>query len=884
MSFFLTMAILSQNMRPLDSSRSIRDNTFVSAHRSGCDENLEKKLAECFRRHLTVVPEDLSPDIQRLELTGNEIRTLSDDSFKLYPFLRILMVNYNLLTSIEAGTFFPLKLLTVLNLSHNAKLTIPSSDLFRWSGELAVLYLSNSGMTSFPNNTIRRLPYLKQLNLDYNYISSVNMTLCPTEPLTEISLAGTKITNISSHSFILTCKVDVLVLSKLGIVQVNSDTIAALRVRQLSLDSTILTPELWNNTFSGIIRAEIQELVMKRVGLSRVPLYFFALLRGYRLTFLNLSNNGMNQFYPGMFTGLNHLQELNLELNGIRYLAPSYFDGLEHLRVLMLNSNRISNVSRLQGNWTMLNLQELDLSNNDLIEIDSLEFRGLNSLKSIDLSANDNFRFLTIESFSGLHNLETIKLSRTSLTALVYLHTPSLKCFVFEDWILKSGWRPFIIGRKTIFEHAVAIKHISLKDVSLSNGEILRPGINVSDSLSLFRGLSRLQTLDLSHNPLEKLPAGVFLSTISLENLYLNDCELTHVEQDAFKGLESLHILDLSNNILHQISFDTFIIYSQLRSFNISSNSLVSLPEGLFSNMSTLESLALANNQFQSLRRSILYPIQQTLSSINISGNPFECNCELTWLVKWLRGNVSVLNEDATTCSPYSFEAFRGQPLTKFNPGEKCGPRIALYCSIAVAVLGLAFIGVIAHHNRWMLRYKFFLIKLAVLGYKEIQDAREHDDFEYDVNVIFTEQDAEWAAEHLRPFLAESFPHFNRNVFGDGDLILGMHILDAVGYVVENSFKTIVLLSEASVHDNWFLIKFRTAMDFVNDSEIENVVVIFLEDIADADLPFLVRLYLNDRRPYIAWVRDKRGQGYFWNELAKDLEVNLRRNNFIPRE
>ena len=219
-----------------------------------------------------------------------------------------------------------------------------------------------------------------------------------------------------------------------------------------------------------------------------------------------------------------------------------------------------------------------------------------------------------------------------------------------------------------------------------------------------------------------------------------------------------------------------------------------------------------------------------------------------------------------------------------FHPDTECGPKIALYCAIGAAALSLSTLIVIAHHYRWVLRNKLFLLKLAICGFREIQDARGHQDFEYDVNVMFLEQDEQWARDHLLPFLEERFPDFNRHVFGEDDLMLGMHVLDAVIHAVEHSFKTIVLLSKASVRDNWFLIKFRIVIDFVNDSEVESVIVIFLEDIADADLPFLVRLYLSDRRPYIAWVPDERGRRYFWEELARDLQVNLRRNHLIPTD
>ena len=106
-----------------------------------------------------------------------------------------------------------------------------------------------------------------------------------------------------------------------------------------------------------------------------------------------------------------------------------------------------------------------------------------------------------------------------------------------------------------------------------------------------------------------------------------------------------------------------------------------------------------------------------------------------------------------------------------------------------------------------------------VIGYKEMRDARDHNDYEFDLNIIFYDADEEWVRQQLQPALEEQLPQFQRNVFGDQDLILGMHYLDAVDYVVSHSYKTLILLSRAAVHDRWFMLKLRTAMDHVSDTE-----------------------------------------------------------------
>ncbi|XP_054754049.2 toll-like receptor 4 [Lytechinus pictus] len=203
---------------------------------------------------------------------------------------------------------------------------------------------------------------------------------------------------------------------------------------------------------------------------------------------------------------------------------------------------------------------------------------------------------------------------------------------------------------------------------------------------------------------------------------------------------------------------------------------------------------------------------------------------------------------------------------------------------IPLAVVGVLVLVVVVFNNRWHLKYKIFLLKLAIFGYKEMQDARDHNDYEFDMNIMFYDDDEEWIRDHLRPALQEHLPQFQRNVFGDNDLVLGMHYLDAVDHAVTHSYKTIIVLSRAAVRDHWFVLKFRTAMDHVSDTLTEFVLVIFLEDIPDDEVPFLVRLYLSDGRPYINWTDDVRGHEYFWNELSKRLTINLMTNDNIPNE
>ena len=139
------------------------------------------------------------------------------------------------------------------------------------------------------------------------------------------------------------------------------------------------------------------------------------------------------------------------------------------------------------------------------------------------------------------------------------------------------------------------------------------------------------------------------------------------------------------------------------------------------------------------------------------------CNCEIDWLVKYF--GESLLHVEQTLCSSIcaTLEPLRGKPVTTFQYTKYCGLHVhlALWISAAAfAVFAISMTAIISYHYRWLLRYKIFLLKLAVLGYREIQDGQNRNKFDYDINIMFLESDTEWAINILRPGWIVDFQTF----------------------------------------------------------------------------------------------------------------------------
>ena len=436
-----------------------------------------------------------------------------------------------------------------------------------------------------------------------------------------------------------------------------------------------------------------------------------------------------------------------------------------------------------------------------------------------------------------------------------------------------------VLKKQGLFANSQSLEHIDMGSSKLQNLW------NHQKNMSIFRGLHELRTLYLKYNLLTQLNSEVFVDQSSLLVLDMRGCKLATIDPRAFVGLQNIETLRLQNNKLQILQDTLFSGMKHLKILQVDGNKLIFLGDNLFADTTSLHILILSNNLLEDLNYTTFSGMSNSgLASIDISNNPVICNCEMRWLPEWLVGPVIVLNENETICSSASLEPLREKPITLFKPKEQCAKNISLYFIISLLVIALCVAITIIYRNRWGLKYKLYLLKLATVGYREIQDARDHNDYEFDLNVMFVDGDKEWVRANLRPVLEERLPHLARNAFGDDDLIPGMYYLNAVLHLVENSYKTVMLLSRAAVRDDWFMMKFRVALDYANDVETENVLVIFLQDIPDEELPFLVSVYLNDGRPYLHWVEDGADPEDFWTELKDQLSVNLRRSHLIPHE
>ena len=559
---------------------------------------------------------------------------------------------------------------------------------------------------------------------------------------------------------------------------------------------------------------------------------------------MDLSSCKLEHLRPLVFSELNEISIFILDHNLIENIKPEHFEGMIHLTILKVSHNRLQSINPSGSAWNVT-FQELHLSHNLLVEVSEYAFHDLQNFKFLDLSHNSKLKSLRITSFSAVGNLEVLNISHTNLIKLS-LYAPLLESFICVGVLGYQGIEGlgiFVPGQT--FNHSLNLDYMDLSSTKLTWRELWNPERKVS----LFHGLSGLKILYLTNTSNRYFPSEAVENLTSLLELHLN--------QNNLKYLPSRLLANLK----------------QLKVFNIGENWLMSIEDDTFRYATSLETLVISSNMLDTLNKTTIWPIRSSLISIDLSDNNLRCDCRMKWLVKWLKGPVKVLQENQTTCWSSQWESMVDQPLLMFDV-KNCDINITVYCLIPVIIM-IAFVFVIAvHRYRWLLRYKIFQLNLVLRGRNDQEDI-ERLDFDYDLNIIFTQGDEEWVQEQLQPALEERLPEFNRKSVGDDDLPLGMHYLDAVHYMVQNSYKTILLLSRAAVRDNWFLLKFRTAMDHMNTAQLNSMLVIFVEHIPPEELPYVIRLYLGDNNPYLTWTADEIGREYFWIQLVDNITADI---------
>ena len=309
------------------------------------------------------------------------------------------------------------------------------------------------------------------------------------------------------------------------------------------------------------------------------------------LTLVDLSSNELVSVPDRAFASQRRLQELRLGGNKISELTEKTFSGLSRLQSLDLSHNFLERLDNRVFK-PLKSMKELNLESNRISEVEQRAFAGCSNLVSLNLGDNLLSK-VPKDAFFHLTHLAELKLAGNSLRVITDSSFPSLP---------------------------------SLALLSLAGNLIEK----IHD-----RGFTRVASvtrLDLHDNALYQVPTPALQAFSSLHSLSLGQNKFTVIQAGALGGLNKLKKLEIQGcPDLVEVSEDALAECLDLETLQISSNRrLVHLHPSSLGLLPSLRSLDLSNNALTNVSPS-LAP-WMALTSLDLSGNPWTCDCDSSFL------------------------------------------------------------------------------------------------------------------------------------------------------------------------------------------------------------------------------------------------------------
>lgn len=273
------------------------------------------------------------------------------------------------------------------------------------------------------------------------------------------------------------------------------------------------------------------------------------------------------------------LETINLSDNIIRKFNETTLKTFENLKKIVL---RNTNLTEFNLNWFayQTNINELDISENNLKKLENFELLNNQPLRELNLAGN------------RLHNTqEIIKNLR-----------PSLK---------KLNLSGNFIGQLnlTTLDRLTAIETINFANTNLS----------IANDINPFQRLKHISALDISNNNLETINVTLMTSTIeNLDELRAANCRLKNATDVIVKLYQLIKILDLSGNSIGQLHEKTLETYPFLKHLNLSNTNLTTFSNKTLQNQDKLHTLDLSWNRLNEIDVGM---ISRKLNVLNLQGN-----------------------------------------------------------------------------------------------------------------------------------------------------------------------------------------------------------------------------------------------------------------------
>ncbi|XP_056321960.1 toll-like receptor 8 [Danio aesculapii] len=813
-----------------------------------------KRLTLSFN-NLTQVPIGLPVSLERLELGSNSLTYIGEHDFRGLSNLTVLKIQGNCPrchtapypcipcknTSIEIHpqAFSDLRNLHILHLAGNSIKSI-NPAWFANLSKLQELFLSFNllfNAITDPADTVflGNLPLLTKLDLSYNFALKtypLTVVLSPgfanLTSLKTLHLRGLVFREIQKGTFKSLFDLQHLNVLDVGInfiVRATSDIFQHVRLLYLAenrLYPVTVNGELSQATGAGLNHRSIMPLMSE-------PLHPFDAPKS--LVKAECYNTG---------------RVLDLSRNNLFLISPEQFDTYGNISCLNLSRNGFSTAPNGSEFTSLPNLKYLDLSFNKVDLAYDNAFRELQSLEVLDISYNSHY--FTVAGVT--HNL----------IFLQYL--PSLK-------VLNMSFNSIY----TLTTKVMSSK--SLRELQFRGNKLGRMWREKDKTYEkIFKYLTNLTHLDISNNSIGKIPYGVYTRLpVTIQRLQLSHNQLANINWTMLRRFQNLKELILHDNNIIEISSNLSVDVPSLELLNLQRNRISKLAIGFLQGVVNLKELDLSYNYLITVNQST-FPTESYLKTLWLHGNPFHCTCNLLEFVLWiLDTNVKIprLVTGVTCTMP---QERKGLAVIKFDIQECIDDQLAFvaYFISAACIICTTFVAITMHLFYWDVSYLYYYLKARFTGYQQLSS----ESCIYDAFITYDTKDpqvSDWVLNHLRVQLEERNELFLPICLEERDWIPGSPVLDSLTQSIQNSRKTVFVLTEGYVNSGSFKLAVFLAHQRLLEENEDVIVLLLLEPVLQYSHFVRLRRRLC-ARSILEWPHSSSAEAWFWQSLRNAIRVD----------
>ncbi|XP_046365926.1 toll-like receptor 4 [Haliotis rufescens] len=771
-------------------------------------------LVNCSGMTFDDLPKGFPNNVSIIDLTRNSITSIGNMSFPILPELHTLSMYNNKITHLEEGSLKSLPSLTKLDLGKN-KLNLTSQALPPGLFEnvpLKLLFLTDMDIREsnwcFAEDTFAQLHELEELAID-----------SPLNP--HFGVGFSNMTNLQSLT-VRFCQNGSLNESALDVfTKVNLTKLQIYACNKGKIDGKLVAK------FPGLDILDIRNAVNNDLAERLINLK-------------NYSNRSMTRisFIANFIIGAGHQCNM-LSVFATRHLVTMC------VSEVFLASNRITIIAKgaLTKEPFSLCLHSLDLSHNMILDEYPL-LQTLNmypNLNSFTFAQTDqDFKLMNVKyPFFNSHSV-----FQSSDEKMVLPRGNPEQCVFSASSVLKSK------GQNSHMDAAVKDpiptqlpfpQNLS----SLYFAPVLTPFDNFLDTLN-FSGTQGWKTLVFANCSVQANDVRI-MGLENLQELHISGNGFTEPPKALLKSFRNLNVLSLNhitvgfNLIIHNMK-GIFANLQHLEKLHLLNNGLTDLPPDV-ENIPNISMIDVSYNLIHQLsvdtRQRLDIVSQQRNLSVNLRGNPLLCGCAYLDFIVWLtETDVRFVESSHYMCRNDGGQMVNMTDIANasLNLWREC---ISVVClSFAVCLLFLFFLvlSLSSHIARNVHLLKRWSVKRLGFNF--------HRYFTYDVLVYYsTKDDYQWV---LNAFTQEI--EISRDLtlcIPERDFEPGVYTCAEVLDAINNSWKTVIILTEAFLEDELCYFRLSSAVDACENMKSDRFIILYTNAILRHPMPPIINQLLN---------------------------------------